>query len=230
MFHCFHRVQFPSNKVKIFYFILLYIIFAYSYYPFFEWKQFALLGFLIYCVLDDIMHKEINILIPLFVTIVILIINPSLFVMVSLLLVFTLFYTLPLLVHLFNKLVSKNKTMNTSEMIKDQECTRKNILQVPSYIASIFNKYSGMGAADPWIFSAFLLFIPVLDWIFYLLIVWVLIVLFFIAKKVLNIKGNSIKVFFIAKNAMKVQSNSLPLAPILLLSLSIYLLFLKIFL
>lgn len=189
-----------------------------------------LLSFLIYCVLDDIMHREINILIPLFVTIVILIINPSLFVMVSLILVFTLFYTLPLFVHLLNKLVSKNKTINTSVSSKDHQRVQKNILRLPSYISSIFNKYSGMGAADPWIFSAFLLFIPVLDWILYLLIVWVLIVLFFIVKKVLNIKSDSTKIFFIAKNAINVERNSLPLAPILLLSLSIYLLFLNFFL
>ncbi|WP_088362483.1 hypothetical protein [Bacillus cereus] len=187
------------------------------------------LSFLIYCVLDDIMHREINILIPLFVTIVILIINPSLFVFISLVLVFSLFYTLPLFVHLLNKVFTKNKTIKEYDSINKKQRVKERVVGFPSYISKVFNKYSGMGAADPWIFSAFLLFIPVFDWILYLLIVWVLIILFFIAKKVLNIKNESIKIFFIAKKATNVKTNSLPLAPILLLSLSIYLLFLNFF-
>lgn len=175
-----------------------------SYNPYFEWKAWVLIALLLYCVLDDILHKEFNILLPLFASIGFLAMKPNFIVMTAILFVFISFYLFALLIYLV-----KNRRSDESEEKDEalQEEKKRTKFKNPFvFLSNVFSKNSGMGEGDPWIICAFLLLIPLVDWITYLLLTWVLIILFFVINR------------FIKK-----PRKSIPLAPILLLSLIIYL-------
>ena len=203
-FSKFHKTSLIKEKLKYGFFSALYILFVISYNPYFEWKAWVLIALLLYCVLDDILHKEFNILLPLFASIGFLVMKPDVIVISAILFVFVSFYLFALFIHLI-----RNRRDNDSEEIKDtsQEEKKKTKFKSPLvFLSNIFSRNSGMGEGDPWIICGFLLLIPLVDWITYLLVNWILILLFFVINR------------FIKK-----PRKSIPLAPILLLSLIIYL-------
>lgn len=199
-FYKFHKTSILNEKKKLVFFSILFIIFAASFNPYFDWRVWILISILLYCVLDDIFHKEFNILLPIFVSIIFLILKPSLLTFLAILFVFLSFYAFALFISLIKR-ISTNK--NTQTQIQKP----KSLKELPSYISQMFSQHSGLGEGDPWIICSFLLLIPILHWIPYLFLTWILIIIFFVANR-------------LKKN----PSKSIPFAPILLLSLTIYLL------
>lgn len=197
-FYKFHKTSIVNEKTKVVFFSILFIIFAASYNPFFDWKVWILISILLYCVLDDIFHKEFNILLPIFVSIIFLSMKPHLLTFLAILVVFLSFYAFALLISLIKRTpINKENTTQKPKSIKE----------LPSYISRIFSQYSGLGEGDPWIICSFLLLISIVDWIPYLFLTWILIIIFFIVNRF-----------------KKKPSKSIPFAPILLLSLTLFLL------
>ncbi|MGF7535694.1 hypothetical protein AAGG74_18735 [Bacillus mexicanus] len=199
-FTFFHKPEIKQNISKFIYFTILFCLFAFSYNPYFDWKVWLLIIFLLYCVLDDIFHKEFNILVPLFVTLVFLAMKPNLLTLCAILFVFLTFYLFSVFIFLTKKIFKREmKISNTKKHTK-----KKNW---PSRISKFFSNQSGMGEADPFILLPFLLLLPIIDWIPYLFLSWILVI-----------------IFFFINQFKKSKLTSIPLAPILLLSLTIYLL------
>lgn len=195
-----HPISYLKEKLKLVFFSSLFILFTIAYDPYFEWKIWLLISLLLYCVLDDIWHQEFNILIPLFVSILFFVIKPSVLLGISILFVFVSFYVLALPIHILKrKFDFKNDELKDKREINKKE-------NVFAKIIKIFSKHSGMGEGDPWIVCAFLLLLPMIHWVPYLLLNWVLIIL-----------------FFLINHFLRTPRKSIPLAPILLLSVSIYL-------
>lgn len=201
-FNFFHKVKFKHNYSKFIYFTLLYCLFSFCYFPYFDWKVWLLITLILYCVLDDIFHKEFNILIPLFVTIIFLIMKPDPLTLCSILFVFISFYLFSVFIFLSKKLFNL-EIKNTQEQIH----MKRTLLNLPARISKFFSEHSGMGEADPFILLPFLLLLPIIDWIPYLFLNWIIVIIFFIINRL-----------------RKFKLSSIPLAPILLLSMSIYLL------
>lgn len=207
-FSKFHKTSIKKEKLKYGFFSALYILFVISYNPYFDWKIWVLIALLIYCVLDDILHKEFNILIPLFVSVGLLIIERNIIMTTAIILVFVAFYLFALIIH-FLKKGNRNKSEMTfkDSKVEAKPTRTKNPF---SFLSNVFSRNSGMGEGDPWIICSFLLLIHFENWIIYLFLNWVLIALFFVVNRF-----------------MKKPRNSIPLAPILLLSLTVLLLFNK---
>lgn len=201
-FSKFHRISLLKEKLKLVYFSVLYGIFIFSYNPYFDWKVWLLISLLIYCVLDDIWHKEFNILLPFFVSVSFLVMHPSVITITAILFVFVSFYAFAFILH---KVRKSNESTKLKDPQKEGGKKRGSIKRFFSSISSNFSAGSGMGEGDPWIICSFLLLLSISDWIPYLIINWIMLAL-----------------FFGINHFSKVKRASIPFAPILLLSLSIY--------
>lgn len=197
-FSKFHKTSISNNKTKLIFFSALYILFVISYDPYFEWIVWILISLLLYCVLDDILHKEFNILLPIFVAITFLLMKPSLFLSLSILFVLGSFYLFAFLIFILNKLMRKD-IYSKSDLENQSNKTFKKS-------STIFSNHSGMGEGDPWIVCSFLLLLPIFHWIQFLFLTWVFIILFFVINRFKN-----------------KDRESIPFAPILLASLTTYL-------
>jgi len=204
-FSKFHKTSIRKEKLKYGFFSALYILFVISYNPYFDWKVWILIALLIYCVLDDILHKEFNILIPLFVSIGLLIIERNIIMTTAIIFVFVAFYLFALVIHFLKSSTGKKN----KEPVKDNKAEIKTVSRKNpfTFMAKVFSRNSGMGEGDPWIICSFLLLIHFNNWIIYLFLNWILIALFFIVNRFI-----------------KQPRKSIPLAPILLLSLTMLLL------
>lgn len=203
-----HTIAYLKEKSKLVFFSSLYILFTISYDPYFDWKIWLLISLLLYCVLDDIWYQEFNILIPLFVSILFFVIKPSVLLGISILFVFGSFYLLALPIHMYKKRRGKTERIFDSENDKQKAEGKPNKKEnIFAKLTIIFGKHSGMGEGDPWIVCSFLFLLPLIHWVPYLLLNWVFIILFF-----------SINHF------LRAPRKSIPFAPILLLSMTVYLL------
>lgn len=177
-FNRFHPGSLKGSKANLLCFVMLYVLFVINYHPNFNWFFWILMSFICYVILDDIYHREFNILTPIFVSIIVFLSNPSWILFILILLVFSMFYILPYF-HLFVKRVL-NRKQDSKDSINHTTNNSGILKRIFTHIQETFRNYSGMGEGDPWLICMFLILTPFTLWVPFLVLAWGIGMIFFL--------------------------------------------------